>query len=66
MKRQVQVGMQIEHDVMFLMRNGSLTATDFYHPDNAGTAPLLLERTPFGKYLSSQSKITSAHSLKAL
>ena len=50
MERQVQVGMQIERDVMIPMRDGSLMATDVYRPDNAGAAPLLLERTPYGKH----------------
>jgi len=66
MKRQEQVGMQIEHEVMIPMRDGSLMATGIYRPDNAGSAPLLLERTPYGKHLSSRSEITAADPLNAL
>ena len=66
MKRQVQVGMQIEHEVMILIRDGSLMVTDMYRPDNAGTAPLLPERTPYGKHLSGRSEITAADPLKVL
>ncbi len=66
MERQVQVGMQIEREVMIPIRNGSLMAIDIYRPDNAGTALLLLERTPYGKYLSSRNEITAADPLKVL
>ena len=66
MEQQVQVGMQIERDVMIPRRDGSLMATDIYRPDNAGAAPLLLERTPYGKHLPSRSEITAADPSKAL
>ena len=66
MERQVQVGMQIERDVMIPMRDGTLMATDVYRPDNVDAAPLLLERTPYGKHLPSRSEITAADPSKAL
>lgn len=66
MERQVQVGMQIERDVMIPMRDGAMMATDIYRPDGGSAAPLLLERTPYGKHLPSRSEITAANPEKAL
>jgi putative CocE/NonD family hydrolase len=58
--------MQIDRDVMIPMRDGAMMATDIYRPEGASAAPLLLERTPYGKHLPSRSEITAANPSNAL
>jgi uncharacterized protein len=52
--------MQIDRDVMIAARDGVQLATDIYRPDGKGEWPVLMERTPYGKQLSSRSEITLA------
>jgi len=51
-----------EADVMVTARDGVQLATDIYRPARAGkpvegTFPVILERTPYGKHLSSRSEL---------
>ena len=53
----------VERDVMVAMRDGIKLACDVYRPAHAGQAaaggfPVLLERTPYGKGLTSRSEIS--------
>ncbi|MBS0560618.1 MAG: CocE/NonD family hydrolase, partial [Proteobacteria bacterium] len=45
---------------MVAMRDGVRLATDIHLPDGAGTFPVILERTPYGRHLPSRSEITEA------
>jgi putative CocE/NonD family hydrolase len=46
---------------MVAMRDGVRLATDLYLPDGAGPFPVILERTPYGRHLTSRSEITAAN-----
>jgi putative CocE/NonD family hydrolase len=43
------------------MRDGVRLATDVYLPDGAGPFPVVLERTPYGRHLTSRCEITAAN-----
>jgi uncharacterized protein len=45
---------------MVPMRDGVRLATDIYVPDGSGPFPLVMERTPYGRHLSSRGEITAA------
>lgn len=47
----------LERDVMIAMRDGVRLATDIYRPAKAGRVPAILERTPYGKGVTSRSEI---------
>lgn len=46
---------------MVPMRDGIRLATDLYLPDAPGPFPVVMERTPYGRHLTSRSEITTAN-----
>src|SRR5262245_64620348 len=56
----------VERDVKVAMRDGIKLACDVYHPAHTGQAvtgtfPVILERTPYGKGITSRSEISRRH-----
>lgn len=47
--------------LMVPMRDGVRLATDVYLPNGAGPFPVVMERTPYGRHLTSRSEITEAN-----
>ncbi len=47
---------RVERDVPVKMRDGTVLAADVYRPDSAGEFPVLIERTPYSKAESSETK----------
>jgi putative CocE/NonD family hydrolase len=45
---------------MVAMRDGARLATDVHLPDGAGPFPVIMERTPYGRNITSRSEITAA------
>ena len=46
--------------VLVPMRDGIRLATDVYLPAEGSAFPVVLERTPYGRHLTSRSEITAA------
>lgn len=46
---------------MVPMRDGVRLATDIYLPQGEGPFPVVMERTPYGRHLTSRSEITAAN-----
>ena len=46
----------VEHDVPVRMRDGTVLVADVHRPDSAGEYPVLIERTPYNKADSSETK----------
>ena len=46
--------------VLVPMRDGIRLATDIYLPAEGSAFPVVLERTPYGRHLTSRSEITAA------
>lgn len=46
---------------MVPMRDGVRLATDIHLPDGPGPFPVVMERTPYGRHLTSRSEITAAN-----
>ena len=42
-------GVEIEHDVACVTRDGTILRADVYHPCGGGRYPTLVNRTPYGK-----------------
>ncbi|MGH7629490.1 MAG: CocE/NonD family hydrolase [Gemmatimonadales bacterium] len=56
----------VESDIMVRMRDGVRLATDVYRPARNRTAvegafPVILERTPYGKTVTSRAELTATH-----
>lgn len=56
----------VESDIMVRMRDGVRLATDVHRPARNGTAvegafPVILERTPYGKTVTSRAELTATH-----
>lgn len=49
-----------ESGVMVRMRDGVRLATDIYRPAGAGPFPVILERTPYGRNVTSRSELSVA------
>ena len=49
-----------ESAVMVRMRDGVRLATDIYRPKGAGPFPVILERTPYGRNVTSRSELSVA------
>jgi len=51
-----EYGVVIERNVEVVMRDGTVLRADIWRPDADGKFPVLIERTPYGKAGSSESK----------
>ena len=48
----MSVAVTVERNVAMTMRDGTVLSADVYRPDDSGSRPVLLQRTPYDKSLT--------------